>query len=114
MSLLKAPSESLSYENSVYLPYNEIQLTKHQEVSAYYSETLQNSGDLATNANSSSVPCSLINMPQEIRHLISNIHPKVSEKYYGCGLLTPTVLDNLKILDLGCGAGRDCFMVMQI
>ena len=45
---------------------------------------------------------------------INNVHPEVSAKYYGCGLVVPDLLEGCDVLDLGCGAGRDCYIVAQI
>jgi arsenite methyltransferase len=38
----------------------------------------------------------------------------VEAKYYGCGLVVPTVLDGMRILDLGSGSGRDCFILSKL
>lgn len=35
-------------------------------------------------------------------------------RYYGCGLVVPERLENCQILDLGCGSGRDCYMLSQL
>lgn len=35
-------------------------------------------------------------------------------RYYGCGLVVPELLENCRILDLGCGSGRDCYMLSQL
>lgn len=35
-------------------------------------------------------------------------------RYYGCGLVLPELLDGLTILDLGCGAGRDVYVLAQL
>lgn len=37
----------------------------------------------------------------------------MKSKYYGCGLVLPQLLNGLRILDLGCGAGRDVYMLAQ-
>ena len=42
-----------------------------------------------------------------------NVHSEVKTRYYGCGLVVPDQLAGLRILDLGCGAGRDCYMLSQ-
>jgi len=36
------------------------------------------------------------------------------ERYYGCGLVFPEVLEGMSVLDLGCGAGRDCYLMSQL
>ncbi|XP_061625785.1 arsenite methyltransferase-like isoform X2 [Phyllopteryx taeniolatus] len=35
-------------------------------------------------------------------------------RYYGCGLAVPECLEGCRILDLGCGSGRDCYMLSQL
>ena len=42
------------------------------------------------------------------------MHPAVEERYYGCGLVCPSDLTGLRVLDLGCGAGRDVFVLSQL
>ena len=38
----------------------------------------------------------------------------MTARYYGCGLVCPTLLDGLKVLDLGCGSGRDVYALAQL
>ena len=35
-------------------------------------------------------------------------------RYYGCGLVVPERLENCRILDLGSGSGRDCYLLSQL
>ena len=42
---------------------------------------------------------------------MSKIHDEVLARYYGCGLVLPEQLEGTSILDLGCGAGRDCYVM---
>lgn len=37
-----------------------------------------------------------------------------SLRYYGCGLVIPECLEDCWILDLGCGSGRDCYMLSKM
>ena len=82
---------------------------KHEEVQEYYGKELAHSDDLKTNAC-----CTLEEPPQYIKDALSNIHDEVMEKYYGCGLVNPDQLKGLRILDLGSGSGRDCYILSQL
>lgn len=78
-------------------------------VKAYYGETLQSSGDLKTDAC-----CTIEDTPAWLKPVLSNIHPDVTERYYGCGLLAPLALSGARILDLGSGSGRDAYALAQL
>lgn len=79
------------------------------QVRDYYGDVLQSSGDLKSDA------CCEISAPEpHIRDALKNIHPEVSSKYYGCGLIAPEGLAGKRILDLGCGTGRDVFLLAQL
>ena len=78
-------------------------------VKAYYGETLQSSADLMTDAC-----CTFEDTPAHVRALLANIHPEVLDRYYGCGLIAPLRLDGCRVLDLGCGAGRDVYALSQL
>jgi len=78
-------------------------------VKEYYSKHLKASEDLQTNAC-----CTMAIPPEHIEKAMINVHNKVHEKYYGCGLCLPDDLEGLSILDLGCGAGRDVYIASQL
>ncbi|MGR8920041.1 MAG: methyltransferase domain-containing protein, partial [Gammaproteobacteria bacterium] len=40
--------------------------------------------------------------------------PAVRERYYGCGMVYPQALTGARVLDLGCGSGRDCYVLAQL
>lgn len=77
---------------------------KHESVQNYYGEVLQGSNDLQTNAC-----CTPDAMPDHVKKILGSIHDEVLTKYYGCGLIAPLALEGMRILDLGCGAGRDVY-----
>jgi len=81
----------------------------HQEVQRYYGETLESSDDLKTTAC-----CAAAAPPDYIRQLLGEIHAEVSSRYYGCGLVIPEALEGLRVLDLGCGAGRDVYLLSRL
>ena len=78
-------------------------------VQTYYGKILQHTNDLKTNAC-----CTPAEVPVAMRRVLANIHDEVQARYYGCGLLTPDLLDGLRVLDLGSGAGRDCYALAQL
>jgi arsenite methyltransferase len=84
-------------------------MTKISEVKEYYGKTLQQSSDLKTNAC-----CTIKVYPDHIKQAMSQIHDEVHNRYYGCGLTIPTELSGMKVLDLGSGAGRDCFILSKL
>lgn len=84
-------------------------INKHQEVQNYYGKEIEKSGDLKTNAC-----CTLDPPPKHITEILNQIHDEVITKYYGCGLTIPNKLDGMKILDLGSGSGRDCFIASKL
>lgn len=80
-----------------------------ESVKDYYGKILQNSDDLKTNA------CTTDNkLPLHIRQALSNVHETVLSRYYGCGLVAPDALAACNVLDLGCGSGRDCYVLAQL
>lgn len=81
----------------------------HDLVKEYYGQALQNTTDLKTNAC-----CDISAVPSWLKQCLANIHPEVLSKYYGCGLVCPSVLQGCRVLDLGCGAGRDVYALAQL
>lgn len=82
----------------------------HKDVQNYYGNVLKTFADLQTNA--CVTPATLV--PKYIRETLKNVHKDVTSRYYGCGLVVPERLENCQILDLGCGSGRDCYMLSQL
>lgn len=78
-------------------------------VKEYYGKVLATSNDLKTNAC-----CTDGSTPDYLKQAMAKIHQEVSDKYYGCGLVRPQLLDNLNILDLGSGSGRDCYLLSAL
>jgi arsenite methyltransferase len=81
----------------------------HELVREYYGRTLQSSADLKTSAC-----CDAAAVPPWLKPLLVNIHPEVTARYYGCGLVCPAQLDGCRVLDLGCGSGRDAYALAQL
>lgn len=81
----------------------------HDIVQQYYGQTLQGTTDLQTSAC-----CDISQVPAWLKPLLARIHPEVLERYYGCGLVCPPLLDGCRILDLGSGSGRDVYALSQL
>lgn len=79
------------------------------DVKRYYGEVLQSTADLKTSAC-----CSAEALPQHVRPLIEHIHPEVLDRFYGCGSPFPVALKGRTALDLGCGTGRDVYLLSQL
>lgn len=80
-----------------------------ESVQNYYGQVLNSSKDLKTNAC-----CTLDAMPIYLRALLADVHPEVVERYYGCGSPLPPALEGCTVLDLGCGSGRDCYILSRL
>ena len=75
----------------------------------YYGSVLTSSADLQTNACcASSAP------PRRVALALADIHPDVSSRFYGCGFPIPEAVEGKTVLDLGCGTGRDVFVLSKL
>ena len=81
----------------------------HHLVADYYGRQLQGTADLKTSAC-----CDISDMPEWLKPLLARIHPEVLSRYYGCGLVCPPLLKGCRVLDLGCGSGRDVYALAQL
>uniref|UniRef100_A0A7M4FZE5 Arsenite methyltransferase n=1 Tax=Crocodylus porosus TaxID=8502 RepID=A0A7M4FZE5_CROPO len=71
---------------------------------------LQRSADLQTNA---CVTCPRP-LPAAAQAALECVHEDVASRYYGCGLVIPERLEGSRILDLGSGSGRDCYVLSKL
>lgn len=76
-----------------------------EAVSRYYGEQIQKTQDLKYDA------CCVADYDPELLKLLT---PEVLERRYGCGSPLPEALTGQTVLDLGCGAGADCFIAAQL
>ena len=81
----------------------------HDLVKDYYGRQLTSSRDLKTSAC-----CDASAVPAWLKPLLGQVHPEVLDRYYGCGLVTPTELEGRRVLDLGSGSGRDAYALAQL
>ena len=78
-------------------------------VKEYYGKILRGSDDLKTKAC-----CTPDSISERVKALLKNVHDEVLAKYYGCGLVVPDKLKGCRVLDLGCGSGRDVYVLSQL
>ncbi len=78
-------------------------------VSEYYGKLLASSADLKTNAC-----CASGAPPAWLAARLANIHPDVANRFYGCGFPIPHGLRGATVVDLGCGTGRDVYVLAQL
>lgn len=75
----------------------------------YYGRVLGRTQDLKTSAC-----CSAETLSPELRAILRELHPEVVERFYGCGSPFPPALAGRTVLDLGCGAGRDAYLLSKL
>lgn len=85
------------------------QQTTLESVKAYYGRVLMRSQDLKTSAC-----CSAESPPPLVRAVLPDIHPEVKARFYGCGSPFPPALEGRTVLDLGCGSGRDVYVLSKL
>lgn len=79
------------------------------DIRRYYGEVLQSSNDLKTGAC-----CTIDALPAHLRRLLEDVHPAIKERFYGCGSPLPPALAGMTVLDLGCGSGRDAYLLSRL
>ena len=78
-------------------------------VREYYGRVLKSSADLKTSAC-----CLAETLPRHVAEVLKDVHPEVKERFYGCGSPIPPALEGATVLDLGCGSGRDCYVLSKL
>jgi SAM-dependent methyltransferase len=81
----------------------------HESVQEYYGKVLKSSADLKTSAC-----CMAEAMPAHLLEVLKDVHPEVKDRFYGCGSPIPPALEGASVLDLGCGSGRDCYVLSKL
>lgn len=83
--------------------------TMHDEVREYYAH-LGGSDDLKTNA----ACCATDAPPKYVLDVMPLVPDEVVERFYGCGSPIPPALEGCTVLDLGCGTGRDVYVLSKL
>ncbi len=81
----------------------------HSWVSEYYGKLLASTKDLKTNAC-----CASGAPPGWIASRLRNVHDDVANRFYGCGFPIPHGIEGRTVVDLGCGTGRDAYVLAQL
>jgi ubiquinone/menaquinone biosynthesis C-methylase UbiE len=75
----------------------------------YYGRVLKSTQDLQTSAC-----CTAEKLPPHLSAIEALIHEEVKDKFYGCVSPLPLALEGATALDLGCGSGRDTFLLSKL
>ena len=84
--------------------------TIHDEVREYYGRTLSGSDDLHTDAPH----CEAVPPPKYVLDVMPLIADEIIARFYGCGSPIPPALEGCTVLDLGCGSGRDVYVLSKL
>ena len=84
--------------------------TIHDEVKEYYGRVLGGSDDLKTDA----ACCATDIPPRYVLDVMPLIADEIVERFYGCGSPIPPALEGATVLDLGCGTGRDVYILSKL
>jgi ubiquinone/menaquinone biosynthesis C-methylase UbiE len=77
----------------------------------YYGEHLKSTEDLRTGActtNACTKPS------KRITDMLKKVPEEINSKFYGCGSPIPLGIEGKQTLDIGCGSGRDCYMMSLV
>lgn len=78
-------------------------------VKEYYGKVLQGKKDLKTTAC-----CTTDDAPAHHKEILGLIEDEILDRFYGCGSPIPDELKGKTVLDLGCGTGRDSYLVSKL
>ncbi len=83
----------------------------HEKVKRYYSElTNLKGGELASAVCS----CASAGIPEPVKRIVAELPDEIVMRYYGCGSPIPDRMEGCTVLDLGCGTGRDVYVVSKL
>ncbi|CAG0899037.1 unnamed protein product [Darwinula stevensoni] len=84
---------------------------RHEYVKEYYGKDIQCQSDMKLSVCTADKASKV---PPHVKKCLGNVHDDILATYYGCGTPFPEGLEGSKILDLGCGSGRDSFVLSQL
>lgn len=83
----------------------------HTIVKAYYTDiTTKKGGELASSVCSCASHC----VPDHIKKIAAELPDEIVTRYYGCGSPIPDQIEGCTVLDLGCGTGRDVYVISKL
>ena len=83
--------------------------TTREQVEEYYGKTLESNKDLRTSAC-----CEINTSNSRIAPILEEIEPEILDRFYGCGSPIPESIKGKTVLDLGCGTGRDVYVLSKL
>lgn len=78
-------------------------------VKNYYGQVLESKDDLKTSAC-----CAPDAVPEHHKPILAQLEDEILARFYGCGSPIPLALEGCTVLDLGCGTGRDAYLVSKL
>jgi arsenite methyltransferase len=88
-------------------------MSKHKhhldDTKAYYGKILQGAKDLQTHAC-----CCREGISSTHVSILASIDAEILDRFYGCGSPIPVAVNSCSVLDLGCGSGRDTYLVSAL
>ena len=78
-------------------------------VRAYYGDVLGGTEDLQTSAC-----CTAESVAPHIKRILDEVDGEILARFYGCGSPIPPALEGRRVLDLGCGTGRDAYVCAKL
>ncbi len=84
-------------------------LPEQDPVARYYGEKIRTAADLQTGVCTCREP-----LPAAHRAILATIDAEILDRFYGCGSPIPPAIEGATVLDLGCGCGRDVFLLSKL